>query len=99
MRTRLRFGWTAKGESGYYGYRWRHHFEEVVLDLWCDTAPEKQNPMLDVETIEAEVVFLIRKMGQWPLYQTEIHFHSSRPDHRVAAKAIVSRYLKLGEAP
>lgn len=53
--------------------------------------------MLDVETIEAEIVFMIREMGQWPLYQTEIHFHPSNSDHRDIAKAIVSRYFRHGD--
>jgi hypothetical protein len=96
MRSRLRFGWTANGQSGYYGYRWRHRYEEVALDLWCDVSPPEDNPMLDVETVEAEVVFLIRQMGQWPLHQTEIHFHPSNSNHRETARAIVSRYFKQG---
>jgi hypothetical protein len=50
--------------------------------------------MLNVETIEAEIVFLIRQRGQWPSHQTEIHFHPSRPYHRKAAEAIVNRYLR-----
>ena len=92
IRSRLRFGWTAKGKSGYYGYQWRHVYQEVALDLWCNVDPPLQNPMLDVETIEAEIVFLIRQKGQWPLYQTEIHFHPSSPDHRRIAEAIARRY-------
>jgi hypothetical protein len=95
IRTRLRLGWTAKGQSGYYGYRWRRDHKEVALDVWCDTDPEEQKSLLDVETIEAEIVFLIRqKRGQWPSHQTEIHFHPSRPYHRKAAEAIVNRYLR-----
>jgi hypothetical protein len=95
MRTRLRLGWTATGQTGYYGYKWRrgYGYEEVALDIWCDMSPVDENPMLDIETVEAEVVFLIRQMGDWPLHQTEIHFHPSLPEHRDAAKAIVSRYL------
>ena len=48
----------------------------------------------DVEkTVEAEVTFLIRKLfGQWPKYQTEIHFHQSDDEHRNAAKMIVDKY-------
>lgn len=96
IRTRLRLGWTATGQSGYHGYHWRHYYTEVALDLWCDVSPQEQIPMLDVETIEAEVVFLIRQMGQWPLHQTEIHFHPSDSRHRDAAKAIVKRYFTQG---
>lgn len=50
--------------------------------------------MLEVETIEAEIVFLIRQMGgQWPAHQTEIHFHASESRHREAAETIARRYL------
>jgi hypothetical protein len=94
MRTRLRLGCTADGKGGYYGYAWRHKHKQVVLDVWCDSAPYKRNPMRNVETIEAEVVFLVRQIGQWPSQQTEIHFHPSKPYHRKAAEAIVNRYLK-----
>lgn len=93
MRTRLRFGWTADGKSGYHGYRWRRH-KEVFLDVWCDVGPQHEKQTLDIETVEAETVFLIREIcGQWPLDQTEIHFHSSRPHHRRIAAQIVGRYL------
>jgi hypothetical protein len=82
IRTRLRLGWNANGDSGYYGYAWRHDLKEADIDVWShDDAPE-ENPALDMETVEAEVVFLIRSAGQWPQYQTEIHFHSSTRKHR-----------------
>ena len=93
IRSRLRFGFTAQGKAGYYGYQWRHIYQEVALDLWYNLDPPEPNPMLDVETIEAEAVFLIRQKGQWPIHQTEIHFHPSGPDHRRIAEAIVRRYL------
>ena len=94
IRSRLRFGFTAKGEHGYHGYRWRHCYNDVTLDLWCHIDPPEKDKLLDVETIEAEVVFLIRQKGQWPPYQTEIHFHPSTPDHRRTAEAIVRWYLQ-----
>jgi hypothetical protein len=53
--------------------------------------PQK-NPCLDIETIEAEVVFLIRAAGQWPTHQTEIHFHESNEEHRAIAHSIMARY-------
>lgn len=92
MRSRLRFGWTAKGQAGYWGYPWRNKFNEVNLDIWYHMNPEESKSMLDFETIEAEVVFIIRCAGQWPQYQTEIHFHASEPFHRQIAAKIVSRY-------
>ena len=93
IRSRLRLGWKATGKGGYYGYAWRHKFTEVNLDLWChtDATTEKSN-CLDIETVEAELVYLIRKAGQWPLYQTEIHFHPSNDEHRAAAATIAARY-------
>lgn len=92
MRNRLRFGWKADGKSGYYGYAWRRHHAEAIMDIWChDDAPVGM-PLLDIETVEAEVVFLIRSAGQWPAHQTEIHFHPSTEVHRAAASAIMARY-------
>jgi hypothetical protein len=92
LRNRLRLGWSANGGSGYYGYAWRHQLKEANIDVWChEDAPDK-NPALDIETVEAEVVFLIRSAGQWPLHQTEIHFHPSTPAHRDIAKSIMGHY-------
>lgn len=92
MRNRLRFGWKAVGAHGYYGYAWRHRFTEANLDVWCHDAPPTENPSRDIETVEAEVVFLIRCGGQWPECQTEIHFHPSTEVHRNAAASIAARY-------
>ncbi|WP_305809178.1 hypothetical protein, partial [Staphylococcus epidermidis] len=47
---------------------------------------------LDIETIEAEVVYLIRQAGQWPRFQTEIHFHPSGDEHRQWALTIAETY-------
>jgi hypothetical protein len=92
LRNRLRFGWNADGESGYYGYAWRHHLTEANIDVWCHEDAPDNNPSLDIETIEAEVVFLIRSAGQWPLHQTEIHFHPSTPAHRSIAASVIGLY-------
>ena len=92
IRKRLNYGWTAGGHAGYWGYAWRDKFDKVNLDIWYHMDPPEENSMLDLETIEAEVVFMIRSSGQWPQYQTEIHFHSSKPFHRLIAGKIVSRY-------
>ena len=99
VRNRLRLGWSANGESGYHGYAWRHHLKEANIDIWCDedAADEKSN--LDMETIEAETVFLIRSAGQWPLHQTEIHFHPSTPIHREAAATIMGLYATAPAPP
>lgn len=99
IRNRLRFGWNADGQDGYYGYAWRRQFTEANLDIWCHEDPPEQNPLLEIETVEAEVVFLIRCAGQWPMYQTEIHFHPSGPVHRQVAASIVANYgLEGGHA-
>lgn len=92
LRKRLRLGWAAAGKGGYYGYAWRHGRTEANLDVWCQTDPPDENPCLDIETIEAEVVFLIRKSGQWPAFQTEIHFHPSNDEHRTVAQRIGKKY-------
>lgn len=62
-------------------------YKAAILHVWChDDATD--NACLDIETVEAEVVFLIRSAGQWPLFQTEIHFHESNEEHRRIAKEI-----------
>jgi len=93
MSSRLRYGWKAKGRGGYYGYAWRHELSEAKLDIWYHLDPPEANPMLDLETIEAEVVFLTRQTGQWPKCQTEIHFHSSARRHRAVARRIFDHYV------
>lgn len=85
MRNRLRYGFTASGRGGYHGYAWRHKFTRATLDIWFH---ENGRDTLDIETVEAEVVFLIRNAGQWPPYQTEIHFHRSTQMHRAVATKI-----------
>jgi len=91
LRNRLRFGWSADGRHGYHGYAWRHHHEKALMDVWShDDAPGENT--VDVETVEAEVVFLIRSAGQWPLHQTEIHFHPSTQVHRDVAARIMAHY-------
>jgi hypothetical protein len=91
LRNRLRFGWTATGKSGYYGYAWRRENTTADLDVWCHMDAVGRNEV-DVETVEAEVVFLIRQSGQWPAGQTEIHFHPSEAIHRQAAASIMAHY-------
>jgi hypothetical protein len=85
MSSRLRYGFKAKGQGGYYGYAWRNRHTRVSLFVWV--APEGVSSLV-LETIEAEVVFLIRRStGAWPDCQTEIHFHqASKADKMAAAK-------------
>lgn len=97
MRARLRLGWNATGEHGYHGYAFRHHMNEADLDVWCHE-DATENSVLDVETVEAEIVFLIRSAGQWPLHQTEIHFHPSTQQHRFIANQVISSYRMLSNS-
>lgn len=91
VRCRLRDGWNATGQHGYHGYSWRHGNDSAVLSVWCHMDAVGRNE-IDIETVEAEVVFLIRSAGQWPEFQTEIHFHPSTPVHRKVAADIMSHY-------
>jgi hypothetical protein len=81
----------GRQQGGYYGYAWRHENTAANLDVWCHMDALERNER-DIETIEAEVVFLIRKAGQWPQFQTEIHFHPSEPIHRQVAADIIAHY-------
>jgi len=102
MRNRIRMGFSANGETGYHGYAWRHNYTQAVLDIWCHEDAPPENPDRDIETIEAEVVFLARLAGQWPAGQTEIHFHPSAQEHREAAARIwhcVKSVLSNSEVP
>ncbi len=91
IRSRLRLGWSAKGQSGYYGYAWRHHLKAATLFVWFHPRSRGKAAIRDLETVEAEVAYLVRKRGQWPAFQTEIHFYPSRAAHRRAAKSVVAR--------
>src|SRR5258707_4021171 len=88
MRTRLNMGFRAEGKNGYHGYAWRHDSESVELHIWCHDDASARDSDRDVETIEAEIVFLARLQGQWPSGQTEIHFHESATEHREIAETI-----------
>jgi hypothetical protein len=98
MQSRLRYGWKAAGEAGYWGYSWRRRrsLADAGLDIWyhedASKAAGQVSKQVDIETVEAEVVHLIRCAGQWPSGQTEIHFHRSRRTHRAAAAAIMRTY-------
>ena len=93
MRTRLRIGFDANGAHGYHGYAWRRSLEQVMLDVWIQS--EGGGDTAGLETVEAEVVFLIRQeFGQWPDYQTEIHFHRSDVVHREIARRIIAHYQR-----
>lgn len=97
MSARLRLGFNAAGQTGYYGYAWRHKFTEAMLSIWAHENAPSEDPVRDIETVEAEVVFLARMFsGAWPLGQTEIHFHPSTDVHREVATTI---WNVIGTAP
>ena len=92
LRTRLRMGFQADSGHGYHGYAWRHQLRQANVDVWVQDGDETST--LDLETVEAEVVFLIRQQqGQWPEHQTEIHFHQSEETHRQLARSILEHYV------
>jgi len=77
MSSRLRSGYRAKGEHGYYGYKWIGKIPRAELLVWCFT----KSHQLRAEAIEGELVYLIRnRTGKWPKYQMEIHFHPDASD-------------------
>lgn len=81
-------GFKASGKNGYHGYAWRHKFTQGTLDIWLHDDPPATKADYDIETVEAEIVFLARLSGQWPAGQTEIHFHPSTEVHRKVAADI-----------
>lgn len=89
IRKRLRQGFSAQGEHGYHGYKWKNEDKVEVL-IWCfpDSSPKH------VEAIEAELVYYIReKTGNWPKYQMEIHFHGASEKEKHLAKSILGQLL------
>ncbi|MFH1022869.1 MAG: hypothetical protein V1809_05730 [Planctomycetota bacterium] len=90
IRTRLRIGWAADGSHGYYGYAWRRQLKAATLYVWFHTKTKGKAAVRDLEIVEAEVAYLVRKRGQWPAFQTEIHFYPSRAGHRKVAKDVVA---------
>lgn len=81
MASRLRGGWNEVSVNGYRGHRWRNVGNAATLDVWARTDGSLTGR--DMETIEAEVVYLVRnRTGKWPEHQTEIHFYQSTDQHR-----------------
>ena len=89
MSARLRMGWNATGESGYHGYALRHHLRAASLFIWYADHDRGPASSRELETVEAEVAFLVRQDGQWPRFQTEIHFYRSDAAHRRLAARVV----------
>ena len=89
IRKRLRYGFSATGKHGYYGYKWKD-IDEAELLIWNFPGSTQEH----VEAIEAELVYFIReKTGKWPKYQMEIHFHGASETERRVAEAILGNCL------
>lgn len=86
MREKLRRGLNPTKNDisrGYHGYKWCG-LKSIMIYIWL--LPEDNKKMDIVESLEAEVTYLIRKnTGAWPKYQNEIHFH--QPSGKVAREA------------
>jgi hypothetical protein len=92
MSNRFRGGMTADGAHGYHGYLWGKENHTIHMDIWY---LGNEASAVDLETIEAEVVYLYRnKSGKWPLSQTEIHFHQSGQWHRECAEKILKVLIR-----
>ena len=97
LRSRLYGALRASGQNGYYGYAWKKSSASLSLGVWIldDVAVKKGKRCLTAETVEAEVVFLVRtRDGNWPAHQTEIHFHQSDAKHRRMASEIYEEVRK-----
>ena len=92
MSSRLRSGYRAKGEHGYYGYKWIGKISRAELLVWCFTKSHRSR----AEAIEGELVYLVRnRTGKWPKYQMEIHFHPDVSDkEKLIAEALASMCLR-----
>lgn len=89
IRKRLRAGFSAEGEHGYHGYKWKE-LDEADLLIWSFPGSQSE----DVEAVEAELVYLIReKTGKWPKYQMEIHFHGASESEIQVARSILAGLL------
>lgn len=95
MSSRINAGLKAKGKHGYHGYKWKGIKKPLRLLVW--SFPEKSGkPFLrELETVEAEFAFLVRKdTGKWPLSQTEIHFYQASDAH-LAVVALMLKHCAL----
>ena len=93
MSARMRLGFLADGTGGYHGYKWRHTLKAAQCHVWyLHDVPEVEE-VRALECIESEVVFMYRqKFDQWPIFQTEVHFHQSESEHRGLATEILGKF-------
>ena len=89
MATRIHQGLQASGKHGYHGYAWKT-LTNLELVVWFFPGARAEQ----VEAIEAELVYLLRKStGQWPGFQTEIHFHRVSERDKTMAKRLLASIL------
>lgn len=99
---RMRYGLNPKHQKTYHGYGWMHE-GEVELLVWVFQSlkpdiPENEgfNKLLKrtVECVEAEVVYHIRETtGDWPKFQTEIHFGNVNREEVMRVREDISGWL------
>ncbi len=90
--SRRHFERTGKARKGYKGYRWADliippnspslHVDAFIFGKKYNA----ENARRVIEGIEGELVFLIRRAGEWPDYQNEIHFSNQEGALEVAEK-------------
>jgi hypothetical protein len=96
MASRLNSGLKARGKGGYHGYRWKIQTKPLVLTVWSFTDRDGKDFIRELETVEAEFAYLVRKStGQWPLSQTEIHFYKATTAHLKAVAAMLAHCTML----
>ncbi|MDE2249986.1 MAG: hypothetical protein KGL25_01080 [Gammaproteobacteria bacterium] len=94
MSSRINMGLKAKGKGGYHGYKWKHIREPMTLYVWSFVEGHGKSLLRDLETIEAEIAFRVRRdTGRWPLSQTEIHFYDASPAHKKAVEVIYGQCM------
>ena len=92
MAARINLGLKAKGKGGYHGYKWKSLKSTLRLIVWAFPEESGKPFLRELETVEAEFAFLVRKdTGQWPLSQTEIHFYQASSAHLKAVDQMMEQ--------
>jgi len=70
-----------KGKDGYSGYKWIAKYMDKELSLFVFDLGKEIKEEKYTESIEAEIVYLIRnRYNMWPTCQNEIHFNNEFDD-------------------
>ncbi|MBK8786379.1 MAG: hypothetical protein IPN43_07740 [Chitinophagaceae bacterium] len=85
MTTRIRYGLTANGKTGYHGYKWKEK-EKVELYVWCFAGLTK----IQIESIEARICFSLysQKNRALAINTNEIHFNNEFDSGKVVAEKL-----------